>query len=204
MTSISREKPVAMSNKRSRSLSAVAILAATFFAVPCMADETSARVAGALAGAQAIAPTSHVSCKANADGAAICKTDGYSIDATGCGEGALYGRIMTDGGVDLNQSVDGKGKVVAHLEKGQFVCSAGHAISSETTQHFVVAVETKTVADCKGNDLCKNGDHAVAWKEPRPTGTCNPDVDPAKGYASCAAGWINYGDLDQYANGLKD
>lgn len=178
--------------------------ACAFFAMPCMAGEMATRVAGALAGAKAIAPASNVSCKANADGAANCKADGYSIEATGCGEGALYGRIMTEGGVDLNQAVDGKGKVVAHLEKGQFVCSAGHAINSDTTQHFVVVVATQSVADCKGNSLCKNGDRAVVWKATKPTGKCDPDADPAKGYAACAAGWINYEDLDQYSNGLKD
>lgn len=194
---------LAMPMIASRTLLLVAALTASGYAVSSVAADATPRVEKATTATKAIAPQAAVSCRANADGVPLCDASGYDVQLRGCGEGALYGRIWTDGGIDVNQSIDGHGKAVARLKKGQFVCSVATASKGDEQRHFVVPVDTASVRDCKGNELCKNADLPIEWKVPKPEAKCDPNVAPSKGYANCAAGWVGDSDLDAYSMGLK-
>jgi hypothetical protein len=188
-----------------RALKTALVIFVLALALPAVASTPESRGKEEIAATKAVAPTAKIECKKNDMGETSCVADGYSMRIRGCGDGAFYGVISAEGGVDLNQAIDGHGKVTAHLKNGQFVCSS--VSSSDENDHwkeFVVAVDTTTVPDCKGNDLCKNADFPIEWKAPKPTTACDPNVPPSQGYANCAAGWIDNSDLNGYSMGLKD
>jgi hypothetical protein len=193
-----------MPNTPIRVVKSILFLAAALVALPALAAAPEARAKTEVAVIKAIAPGAAITCFKNEDGETYCKADDHDLQLRGCGDGAFYGRIAADRGVDLSQAIDGHGKVTAHLKKGQFVCSAVTAMGKDDSREFVIAVPTASVPDCKGNELCKNADFPTEWKGPKPSGKCDPNVEPSSGYANCAAGWIEGSDLDGYSMGLKD
>lgn len=167
-------------------------------------------LASTLLAAQAVAPVyaegaaTHATPAAPCDGKSSCKIDGFSVDYAGCGKGALFGSIAAqDGadGVDLNDKLDGKGRAVARLKDRQFVCIAATARGNDNQRHYVIAVPTASVPECKGKDLCKKADLPVQWKTAT-TGQSCQRVGDGKYTGDCAAGWVDQGELDQYADGI--
>jgi hypothetical protein len=187
-----------------RAFAGIMLLVTAALAMPAFAADNGARAKTEVAVIKAIAPDAAISCFKNADGETFCKADDHILQLRGCGDGGFYGRIAADSGVDLSKTIDGHGKATAHLKKGQFVCSAVTAVGDDQSQEFVVAVDTSSVPDCKGNELCKNADFPIEWKGPKPVGKCDPNAPPSNGYPGCAAGWIENSDLDGYSMGLKE
>lgn len=156
---------------------------------------------GAVAAAQApltrMTPASKIKCRADGYGGAICTADGFSVNFGNCGEGAAFGSIAADGGLDLNDRIDGEGKPVAHVQDRQFVCIPAMARKGETQRHYVIVVPTASVPECRDNDLCKDADLPVQWKSAKSGQACHRGKDGD--YAGdCASGWVDVGQIDQY------
>ncbi|URX62683.1 hypothetical protein KR767_00970 [Luteibacter anthropi] len=138
------------------------------------------------------------------EGKPSCSISGFAVEFAGCGKGALFGAIAAqDGadGVDLNDKLDGKGQTTARLKDRQFVCIAATARGNDSQRHYVIAVPTASVPECKGKDLCKKADLPVERKKAT-TGQSCQRVGDGKYTGDCAAGWVDQGELDQYADGI--
>ncbi|MDF4001844.1 hypothetical protein P3W24_03490 [Luteibacter sp. PPL201] len=172
----------------------------TMSACAVQAGHAGDSVASAQDALRKMAPASTVTCVDNGHGSPDCKADGHTAQFLGCGDGAMYGGISADGGVDIGNAIDGHGKTIAHLADGQFVCVAAIVQRPDESRFYVVAIPTASVKGCKGNELCKGADHPVQWKTATTGTSCHRAGDDYAG--DCAAGWVGQGDLDQYANGL--
>lgn len=171
------------------------------YAASSAADHTPGGVASTQAVLQKMAPSSKVACKDDGHGQAECTADGVAVSVAGCGKGALYGAISAKGGVDLTDAIDGRGTASAHVSDGQFVCVAAIQQASDTQRYYVIAVPTASVPECKGNELCKGADRPVQFKKAT-TGTSCHAAGNGDYTGDCAAGWVEEGHLDQYANGI--
>lgn len=155
-------------------------------------------VADAQAKLAAMTPASRIECHADGGNSAQCSADGYTVMYLGdCGEGAAFGSIAGDGGVDLNDRVDGQGKPVAHVMDRQFVCIPAMVRKGEEQRHYVIAVPTASMPECRGNALCKDADLPVQWKRAKRGQACERTKDDDY-QGDCAAGWVDVGQIDQY------
>lgn len=174
-------------------------LLATLAASLCVTAASAAD--GAVAAAQAqltrMTPASKIECRADGYGGATCTADGYSVNLGDCGDGAAFGSIAADGGLDLNDRIDGEGEPVAHVQDRQFVCIPAMARKGETQRHYVIVVPTASVPECRDNALCKDADLPVQWKTPQSGQTCQRGKDGVY-TGGCAAGWVDVGQIDQY------
>lgn len=174
-----------------------AALAASLCAGAALAAP-AASVATAQARLAGMTPASKIECHATGSNGAQCSADGYTVMyLDNCGEGAAFGSIAADGGVDLNDRVDGKGKTVAHVMDRQFVCIPAMVRKGEEQRHYVIAVPTASVPACRDNDLCKNADLPVDWKQAKRGQACERTKD-GDYQGDCAAGWVDVGQIDQY------
>ena len=138
------------------------------------------------------------------NGKSSCQMDGFSVQAGDCGDNSSFGAISApqgSDGVDLNDRIDGKGLAVARLKDSQFVCIAAIARRGDVQRHYVIAVPTTSVPACKGKELCRNADHPVTWYTAKTGKSCHR-VGEGRYAGDCAAGWVDEGALDQYANGF--
>lgn len=175
------------------------LLAACAFpalAAPLSVADTEARLAQ-------MTPGSKISCHSDNYGNALCTADDFKIELSDCDEGALFGSIASEGGLDLQRSLHADGQPTARLQDHQFVCVAATARKpgNDTPWHYVIAVPTSSVPECKGKDLCNNADLPITWKKPKTGQAC--ERGPGGVYrGDCAAGWVESGKLDQYGNGI--
>lgn len=176
----------------------LAALAASLCAATALAASAGDNaVTAAQAQLTRMTPASKIECRADGYGGATCTADGFSVNFGNCGEGAAFGSIAADGGLDLNDRIDGEGHPVAHVQDRQFVCIPAMARKGETQRHYVIVVPTASVPECRGNDLCKDADLPVQWKTPQSGKACQRGKDGD--YAGdCAAGWVDVGQIDQY------
>lgn len=130
-------------------------------------------VATAQARLTTMTPGSKVECHAAGSNGAQCSVDGYTVMYLGdYGEAAAFGAIAADGGVDLNDRVDGRGNAVTHVMDREFVCIPAMVRKGEEQHHYVIAIPTASVSECHGNALCKDADLPVEWKKPRRGRVC--------------------------------
>ncbi|MBB1626574.1 hypothetical protein [Achromobacter sp. UMC71] len=173
----------------------LATLAASLCATAALAAD------GAVAAAQAqltrMTPASKIECRADGYGGATCTADGYSVNLGDCGDGAAFGSIAADGGLDLNDRIDGEGSPVAHVQDRQFVCIPAMARKGETQRHYVIVVPTASVPECRDNALCKDADLPVQWKAAKSGQACQRGKDDNY-IGDCPAGWVDVGQIDQY------
>ncbi|WP_186271702.1 hypothetical protein [Burkholderia gladioli] len=138
-------------------------------------------------------------------GGTSCQIDGFSVQFFGCGDGGLYGAISASGtgGVTLNDRIDGHGQAVGRLKDNQFVCVAASATARRggDPRYYVIAIPTRSVPACNGNALCEKRDLPITWNTATTGKACQLGGDGLY-HGDCAAGWIDEGQLDQYANGL--
>ncbi|MFY2565270.1 hypothetical protein [Achromobacter ruhlandii] len=173
-----------------------ATLAASLCVSAALAAPVSS-VATAQARLAGMTPASQIECHADGNGAQ-CSADGYTVMYLGnCGEGAAFGSIAADGGVDLTDRVDGRGKAVVHVMDRQFVCIPAMVRKGEEQRHYVIAVPTASVPECRGNDLCKDADLPIEWRRAKRGQACERTKDDDY-QGDCAAGWVDVGQIDQY------
>lgn len=175
----------------------LAALAASLCATAALAADSTAAVAAAQTQLTRMTPASKVECRADGYGGATCTADGYSVNLGDCGEGAAFGSIAADGGIDLTDRIDGEGNPVAHVQDRQFVCIPAMARKGDSQRHYVIAVPTASVPECRGNDLCKDADLPVQWKGAKSGQACQRGKD-GDYVGDCAAGWVDVGQIDQY------
>lgn len=175
----------------------LAALAVTLCATAALAADNAAAVAAAQAQLTRMTPASKVDCRADGYGGANCTADGYSVNLGNCGEGAAFGSIAVDGGIDLTDRIDGQGAPMAHVQDRQFVCIPAMARKGDSQRHYVIVVPTASVPECRGNTLCKDADLPVQWKAAQSGKACQRGKDGDYS-GDCAAGWVDVGQIDQY------
>lgn len=185
----------------SKTILPVLIALMTMTACAAQADDHHRSVTATQTVLQKMAPTSKITCKDDGYGQAACEADGVEVDLLGCGDGGLYGVTSGKGGVDLNQSIHGKGPVLAHVADRQFVCVAAIEKNSDAPNYYVIAIPTASVPECKGSGLCEGADHPVQLKRATTGKSCKADGN-GEYTGDCAAGWVRESELDQYANGI--
>ncbi|TCV97217.1 hypothetical protein EC912_101212 [Luteibacter rhizovicinus] len=149
----------------------------------------------------AMAPGVPVQCKQDAYGNPACTVDGYQVDLSECGDDMLYGAVVAKNGVTLTDAVN-SGHPVARLANKQFVCIEATATKDKQERYFVKAVPVESVARCKGNDLCTQGNQPVQWIRPATGSACRRNGNAVAYTGDCAAGWVDKDTLEEFSMGL--
>jgi hypothetical protein len=154
---------------------------------------------------QVSSPASVVACADDTHGNTACTIDGTAIDAgDDCTSNMSFGAVVADNGVTLEDSFKpSAGKPVAHVGVNQLLCLLGmQRKEGVLVRALVMAVPTRTVKLCKGNELCEGADAKIEWKRPVNGTPCT--LKPNGHYmGDCATGWVKGEDIEEYSMGLK-
>lgn len=154
---------------------------------------------------QAASPGSRVSCVTDPYGNPACKIEGEDISIVDdCTNNIFFGGVTDDNGATLEDNFkSSSAKPVAHIGKRQLLCiQATMTRHGELIRALVKAVPTKTVKDCKGNDMCVGADTHVEWKRPVSGTACTLKAD-GHYVGDCPTGWVDGDKIEEYSMGLS-
>jgi hypothetical protein len=170
---------------------------------PAFAATPDARAYQALL--QTSSPGSKVTCGRDKYGNAACTIDNTAVDVNDdCTSNMAFGSVNGAKGATLVDNFQATAaKPVAHVGEHQLLCiQATQRKEGVLVRALVKAVPTKTVKNCKANELCKGADAPVEWKRPATGNACV--LKPDRHYAGdCATGWVDGKDIEEYSMGLN-
>jgi len=171
--------------------------------VPAFAATPDARVYQSLL--QTSSPGSKVTCGKDKYGNVVCTIDNAAVDVNDdCTSNMAFGGVTGAKGATLVDNFQAAAaKPVAHVGEHQLLCiQATQREEGVLVRALVKAVPTKTVKNCKANEICKGADAPVEWKRPATGSACV--LKPDGHYAGdCATGWVDGKDIEEYSMGLN-
>jgi hypothetical protein len=156
---------------------------------------------------QTSSPGSRVACGKDKFGNVACTIDNTAVDVNDdCTSNMAFGGVSAAAakGVTLEDNFKvASAKPVAHVGQHQLLCiQATQRKEGVLVRALVKAVPTKTVKNCKANDICKGADTPVEWKRPATGTACT--LKPDGHYSGdCATGWVDGKDIEEYSMGLN-
>jgi hypothetical protein len=154
---------------------------------------------------QTSSPGSKVACGKDKYGNVACTIDNTAVDVNDdCTSNMAFGGVTAPKGATLEDNFQAaSAKPLAHVGEHQLLCiQATQRREGTLVRALVKAVPTKTVKNCKGNEICEGADVPVQWKRPPTDTACT--LKPDDHYTGdCATGWVNGKDIEEYSMGLN-
>jgi len=196
-------EPAHMNLSRARTRGVIVLLLATLLTATMANAATSAQAVSAGARLAKMAPGSTTSCEIGKGGNINCLVDSVPTSVSECAGEYAWGQVQDKEGVTLQSAFDkAKAKPTAHLHERQFVCvAATSGKTQDAERYYVIAFPTKSVPDCKGNELCQ--ERAQTWVGTKPAGACQWVGKEGDFTGACAAGWVDSYAVEVFSMGLK-
>jgi hypothetical protein len=154
---------------------------------------------------QTSSPGSKVACGKDKYGNVACTIDNTAVDVNDdCTSNMAFGGVTSAKGAMLEDNFQAtSAKPIAHVGEHQLLCiQATQRREGALARALVKVVPTKTVKNCKGNEICKGADTPVEWKRPATGAACT--LKPDGHYTGdCATGWVDGKDIEEYSMGLN-